>query len=180
MEAQLRKVLAAGITPSHLDSHQHLHVYPGIIDLVVGAARSAGIRVIRLPREGGGKGRGGRRRFLNWLCRRAAVKIRRAGLRFADHFWGFSRSGRLDERGLAGLISALGPGVNEIMTHPGFSDPETAARYPWGYRWDEEAGALCSPAVRRLVTAGGIRLAGFGDAWNGASLSSCPEPEIWI
>jgi predicted glycoside hydrolase/deacetylase ChbG (UPF0249 family) len=51
------------------------------------------------------------------------------------------------------------------MMHPGFSDPATAARYDWGYHWDDEYAALVSKRVRGIIERHGIRLANFADAW---------------
>jgi hopanoid biosynthesis associated protein HpnK len=172
IEAQVGRVLDAGIKPTHLDSHQHLHILPGILDIVLDVAKASGIRVVRLPLERGGVGR---RLFslrslqlgvLSLLCRNAVKKMRRAGMRCADHFWGLGVSGHMSEANLVQILNRLHPGVNEIMCHPGFSDPATEKRYPWGYRWDDEAAALRSDAIRRTVEERHIRLAGFGDAWD--------------
>jgi predicted glycoside hydrolase/deacetylase ChbG (UPF0249 family) len=51
LDAQIRRVTEAGITPSHLDSHQHLHALPGIMRIVVELARRHQIAAVRLPRE---------------------------------------------------------------------------------------------------------------------------------
>jgi len=167
IEAQIARVLAAGIRPTHLDSHQHLHLLPGVLDVAIDAAKSAGIPVIRLPCERaaiGGRRLG--RSALSILCRQAAPKLRKAGIHFADHFFGFGVSGRLDDGKLAQILGCLGPGVNELMCHPGFGDPETGERYPWGYQWDKEAAALCSAHISRRVEELGVRLAAFGQAWS--------------
>lgn len=166
VDAQIAHVFAAGIKPTHIDSHQHLHIFPGIIDIVVDAAKSAGIPVVRVPMEIGGLGgRGYQQNVLMYLCRKAAVKVKRAGLRCADHFWGFGVSGHMVENNLIEILGLLGGGVNEIMCHPGFSDPTTSDRYQWNYEWDGEAGALQSRTVAELVECRNIRIASFADAW---------------
>ncbi len=172
IEAQIKRVLETGLKPTHLDSHQHLHLIVGIFNIVLQAARSAGIQVIRIPQE---KGMGTFRRFspggiqktaLTWLCRICARKARKAGIRFVDHFWGLGVSGHLDERNLKKILASLQPGVNEIMSHPGFEDAETRGRYPWNYCWEKEAAALRSEAVFRFIEGRKIRLAHFGNAWD--------------
>ena len=50
LAAQLQKVEATGIPISHVDSHQHMHTLPGIIDIVLDLAARAGIRAVRTPR----------------------------------------------------------------------------------------------------------------------------------
>ncbi len=53
LRMQLERVLAAGIRPSHLDSHHHVHTEWAIAPLVCRLARSYGIRRIRLTRNMG-------------------------------------------------------------------------------------------------------------------------------
>ena len=87
-------------------------------------------------------------------------------MRFADRFWGLGVSGSMNEGNLARTLERLVPGVNEIMCHPGFSDPATCERYPWNYHWDDESAALQSESVRETIQQRGIRLASFSDAWD--------------
>lgn len=167
IEAQLRRVVDAGIHPTHIDSHQHLHVLPGIIDVVIQTAKDAGIPVIRIPRECGGPGaRFFHRLVLSFFCKSAESKARMAGLHYPDNFFGFSVSGHMNEYNLTKTLDSLRPGVNEIMCHPGFIDPATSARYQWGYHWDDETSALCSESIRRIVEDRNIRLASFTDAFD--------------
>jgi predicted glycoside hydrolase/deacetylase ChbG (UPF0249 family) len=49
--AQLRRVREAGIVPSHIDGHQHVHVLPGIARVVADLAAEHGIRAVRYPAE---------------------------------------------------------------------------------------------------------------------------------
>ena len=53
LRMQLERVLAAGIRPSHLDSHHHSHTEWAIAPLVCRLARDFGIRRIRLTRNMG-------------------------------------------------------------------------------------------------------------------------------
>jgi predicted glycoside hydrolase/deacetylase ChbG (UPF0249 family) len=53
LRMQLERVLAAGIRPTHLDSHHHVHTEWAIAPLVCRLARSHGIRRIRLTRNMG-------------------------------------------------------------------------------------------------------------------------------
>ena len=160
ISAQIRRVLDAGIRPTHIDSHQHLHVLPGVIDIVLSAAHDTGIPVIRIPRERGGVGgRGVPSRLLAYLSNRAARKADTTGLRYADHFWGFGVSGHMDQTALTSTLDRLRPGANEIMCHPGQSNPDT--RYSWGYRWADELAALTSDETRAKINELGIILTNY-------------------
>lgn len=51
MKAQIERVFDAGIIPTHLDSHHHLHTWWGVAPLVCRLAREYGIGRIRLTRN---------------------------------------------------------------------------------------------------------------------------------
>lgn len=170
--AQIERVLSAGIHPTHIDSHQHLHMLPGVFEIVIESAVGACIPVMRVPLERGGAGPRGLslRAFQTWMlsriCRARLDRVRQAGLRTADWFWGLGVSGKMNDANLMATLDRLGPGVNEIMCHPGISDLATAERYEgWGYSWDDELAALTSERVRDYIQANDIRLRSFGDAW---------------
>lgn len=164
VRAQISRVLQSGIKPTHLDSHQHLHLFPPVLTVVLEEAVSAGIPVIRLPDERS-QGRGIRGKVLARLSSRTLPRLRLLQIRSVDHFWGLSHSGCMSETHLLGVLARLKSGINELMCHPGFSDPATRARYPWRYHWDEETSALTSATIRAYVHGHNIRLANFGDAW---------------
>jgi predicted glycoside hydrolase/deacetylase ChbG (UPF0249 family) len=169
--AQIDRVLAAGITPTHIDSHQHLHMLPGVFEIVLDTAIDSGIPVIRVPLERDGPGPRGlsARTIQTWILYRISLKklrqVRDAGLKTADWFWGLGVSGQMNEANLTETLNRLQPGVNEIMCHPGISDPETTEHYAWGYSWDDELAALKSDSVRSFIEENDVRLASFADAW---------------
>lgn len=173
--AQISRVLEAGIKPTHLDSHQHLHLLPPILTIVLESVKSAGIPVVRLS-DDRSQGGGLRREILARLSRRALPRLRAAGIRSADHFWGLAHSGCMNETNLRRVLERLKDGVNEIMCHPGFSDPTTRARYPWRYHWDDETAALTSAEIRAYVQDHDIRLANFRDAWESQLPCSAKTP----
>ena len=112
LTAQIRRALDAGVTPTHLDSHQHLHLLPGLLPMVIELAREYHIPVIRAPYEVGGFMVGNPVRaaqvgVLCWLSRRGRAAIRRAGIRQTDHFWGLRDTGALTEPALARLLARL-------------------------------------------------------------------------
>ena len=175
IEAQFERALSTGITFTHVDSHQHLHMLPSVFNVVLDLAKSSGIRTIRIPAERKripASSRGLQTSILLLLCRVCRRRAAVAGMRVVDHFWGLADSGRMDETHLTAILKSLSPGVNEIMCHPGLADAETRARYDWGYRWDDEHSALVSSAIRLIVEERGIRLAGFGEAWEGRKVES--------
>jgi len=169
LAAQIEQVRLAGIQPSHLDSHQHLHVLPGIGGIVLDLARRFSIRAIRIPAEpvtfvgatppalGRLVGRGGLTMLANLFRQHASA----AGIRTTDHFFGMLAGGQLTEAALLTILQQLPAGDTEVMTHPGLADPSLAALYPWGYQWDVERQASCAAAVRERLAERQIRLISF-------------------
>ena len=169
LAAQIEKVTQAGIRPTHLDSHQHLHVVPGISAIVLDLARRFAIPAVRIPAEplgffgglspsvGRVVGRSGLT-VLAGLFRRRALA---AGLKTPDHFFGMLAGGQLNEIALQTILQQLPAGTAEIMCHPGRPDAALARQYSWDYHWSDELAALCAPRIRRILQENGIRLISF-------------------
>jgi len=165
LEAQVEKVLAAGLSPTHLDGHQHLHVLPGLLRITVEIGRKYGIPAIRLPREKADLSKilrvSPRRvlesQFLNVLCWIGRNKVDKK----TDSFAGFLFGGNLKKELLLIVLRHLPPGgVCEIMCHPGLEGP--GSRYSqWGYHWLDELNALVDEEVQDFVRREGIDLVSY-------------------
>lgn len=161
--AQLERLRGSGIALSHVDTHQHLHLWPLVREVVLDLAVAAGIGAIRVPHSGN---RGPRGRYVARLSRRLAVAADERGVRHTDSFAGLDEAGHATAPVLAGMVghlSHLGAGSAEIGCHPGdAADPERR-RYAWGFDWPGELDALCAPATRQAITAAGFELGRFAD-----------------
>lgn len=166
--AQLERVIAAGVRPTYVDSHKHLHVYPPLLDLLLRLLPEYGIRAVRLPRERflwpppPNVWRGlPVRLFAEWARR----SLRRAGVFFPDHFFGLFHTGALRESVLLTLLNRLPEGVSELLCHPGIVDkPLALVRTRLRSCREEERRALMSPAVREEIGRRGIRLVTYEEA----------------
>jgi hopanoid biosynthesis associated protein HpnK len=163
LDAQIRRVRAAGISVGHLDGHQHAHVLPGVARIVAELAAEYGIAAVRYPVE---RVRGYMLRSARHAARvaeqtalglfSASSPLKR--LRRSDDFVGFYFGGRLDETNLMTVLASLpAAGTVELMCHPGDEGMRPVA--DWQYAWVAERDALTSPRVRALIKARGIRLA---------------------
>lgn len=169
--AQIEKVIQAGITLTHLDSHQHLHILPGIIDIVIELAKHYKIAAIRIPDEAyffTGKfpfsyGRIIARNGLTLLARAARRKGREHGIQMPDHFFGMLAGGNLSEEYLLNIIEILPSGTSEIMIHPGEDDGELESQFCWNYNWQAELSAITSPHVTQSIQRNKVRLISFGE-----------------
>ncbi len=166
LSAQVRKIVAAGIAPTHLDAHKHTHVLPPVASAIARIVRESGIRWVRRPFDFGGLAGSA-----SWSARlmqtqRSGLqrKLREAGAVTTDHFAGFALTGYLDEERLLALVEKLPEGITELMCHPGFCREELRAS-PTRLRESREIElrALTSESVLTAVKARGIRLSNFGD-----------------
>lgn len=159
LRAQVEKIIAAGITPTHLDSHKHTHLAPQVFRAVVRLAHDFHIPYVRLPLDASVP-------FTRLACAAAAPFYRRAaerlGVRMTDHFLGFGLTGCLTEETLASALSKLREGSTEFMCHPGFLGPELRGA-PTRLKESRvrELEALTSVRIRDLVDAEAIRLGPF-------------------
>jgi len=177
LRAQIEKIRAAGIEPSHVDTHKHAHAHPRVMSVVARVARACGISRIRNPvedlRDSWRTTRSeGPARILNLAAACAVRSVRfqfrslsrRYGLLSPDHFLGLAATGRLNAAALARLMEALPEGRTEIMLHPGIWDPELEKVGSRLQRQREtEMEALLAPEVGRAVKEHNIRLITYRD-----------------
>lgn len=164
LRAQLDAVRAALRRPlTHVDTHQHLHLWPSIGRVVVALALEAGIAGVRTTRS---LRRSPVATAVAGLARRFERTAQEAGLASTSAFAGFDEGGTLAVPVLLDTLRRLhetGAATAELGCHPGEREDPDLARYEWGYRWGDELDALRSPQVRRLVADLGYRLGTFAD-----------------
>lgn len=163
LRAQLAAVRAAGLEPDHLDTHQNLHLWPAVGQVVRRLGEESGIRSVRVPGSTA-------RSPVGVAVRHLAARLHRS---CEDDGWttpqacrGLDTAGALDrQRALAVLdeLAASPARTAELAAHPGEADDPDLARYRWGYRWGDELEALRSPELRRAVEDRGFRLGTFAD-----------------
>lgn len=158
--AQVARAVEAGIRVSHLDSHQHVHLHPALLPIVMRVAHRFGIGSVRAARDVSALS-GLRPALLAVFARRGAERLRAGGLRTPDTCLGLAETGALDEARLHALLLALPPGTSELVCHPGLGGDEIGRRYPWGFRWDDEARALSQPGLREDLLARGVALCSY-------------------
>lgn len=170
MRRQVRTILDAGLTPSHLDTHKHTHLAPPIFRAVVQVSQEFDIPWIRKPADFTIPAQSSPllKKLVNRGVRLAANRfdqtLRRAGRRFTDHFTGFEVTGRLRTPELLNILCHLPEGLTELMCHPGFLGEELAAA-PTRLKESRvrELEALTSPEARTALVEAGIQLTAYRD-----------------
>lgn len=179
VRAQLERAKELGVSLTHLDADEHVHVLPGVLEVVLEEMQRAGLWRLRIPFEDKTlePGQWKRRMWrsgVNLMARRAAKLAREAGLVTTDHYLGFLGSGHIDIESLLMRIDSLQEGVTELVFHPAAGhEPPRPEFASWGYQWDVELEALLDPRARRAFEQKGIVLMNYGQLpINGVSASS--------
>jgi predicted glycoside hydrolase/deacetylase ChbG (UPF0249 family) len=160
--AQLDRVAGAGVAVSHVDTHQHTHLWPAVGGVLLDLARERGIPALRTPRS---------QRVLpigfgvNLLSGRLRDRVAAQQLITTADYTGLDEAGSMDSERFARSLAALdaGSGTVEINTHPGEAGDPELGRFGWGYRWTDELAMLVAPETRELLLSNGFHLGAFRD-----------------
>ncbi len=169
--AQIEKLCDAGIKITHIDSHQHIHMLPKILEIVIELAEGKGIKYIRCPKERIELGnifflrkipRLLQQITLNFFCFYSRKRIKEYAV---DHFFGFYYGGHLGKKQLLKIFAKQSDGISEIMCHPGSRcDGKTWVKYShWYYNWHEELNCLLDKDISNLIKQQGIQLISFSE-----------------
>lgn len=170
LSAQVRKILAAGLQPTHLDTHKHTHLAPPVLDAVARIAEEFKIPWVRRPFD-----------FPLTTAHGSVPRLKRAisgglqilrgrvhrvleshGCRTTDHFAGFQITGRFRAPELVQLIRELPGGLTEFMCHPGYCGEELRqSRTRLKESRELELEALLAPEVRAALMECSVELVNY-------------------
>ena len=167
--AQVKKILDHGISITHIDSHQHIHILPKIADITIELAEEYGIKFIRYPKEdmefrkilsAGKIKRLVQQMAVNFFCLYSRNRLKKYSL---DHFFGFYDGGRLDKVKLIQIFRKMSRGTSELMCHPGLGiNANTPPGYEhWDYAWSEELNSLMDEEIKEVISRENIQLINF-------------------
>ena len=145
IDEQIRAFLDAGLTPSHIDTHHHVHGFPQIFDHLVAAMERYGIKAIRFSKTG--YALLGREDILltTNTTQRMEEKLRAQGIVYPHLL--------IDPR-MPFSLKELPPGVTELMVHPGVGGDQ------WRQRDFE---MIMDPGFKKTLHDEAIQLIGFAE-----------------
>ena len=129
--AQIRRLQAAGIHVTHVDTHKHTHMFVRVLRPLLRAARACGVGAIRNPFEPewaltaiprAASKRLWQVRLLRSRLRTFLRLVREAGLATTDGAVGVLATGTLESQALRQLLEAMPEGTWELVCHPGYID----------------------------------------------------------
>ncbi len=177
LEAEIRAQFEAfrqtGLRLDHVNSHNHMHLHPTVLRIILRVGRFYGLDAMRVPYEPAlAAWRASRRGLVGRAVAGVALapwtgllkhRLRRARIKANDFVFGMSDSGGMDEARLLALLDQVPRGVTEIYFHAATRRcPEIDRTMP-GYRHQDELAALTSPRVRDELTRRGLVPIGYGD-----------------
>lgn len=123
-----------GHPPTHLDSHQHVHLREPVREAVVAVASSLDVPVRRIS----------------------------PSIAYRGEFYGQAPSGEpfpegITPENLARIVSSVTDGVTELACHPGIAWEGS----PYGEERTRETAALTDPGTREAVASAGVHLRSF-------------------
>jgi predicted glycoside hydrolase/deacetylase ChbG (UPF0249 family) len=124
--AQVEMLLDNGIVPDHIDSNNHLHIFPVFAEITAQIAKKYKIKFIRIPKETfyfsdiNFSKTFFKKYFIYSLSLIAKKFFLKADLGFADHFNGIAYPSMVSRESIIKFIKNLPSGTTELMCHPGY------------------------------------------------------------
>ena len=170
--SQMEAVLDGGLRITHLDGHQHVHVFPAVLPVTLKIAQRYKIPWVRIPEEPSPSMRledipiwlSEEAKFFTGMARAARLKLTGGRIQTPDHFRGLFLKGRFSLPVLFDLLQKLPPGLTELMVHPGqisekpFAGPFSAFSTSDRLR---ELKTLLDPAFLKVLKRSHINLTSF-------------------
>lgn len=126
-----------GRDPSHVDSHQHVHLREPLRSILLDAAAGLGVPL-----------------------RHCSSRVRYCGDFYGQTAEGMPLPGRISVEALTGILAALAPGGTELGCHPGEGNDLTTM---YTTERAQELAVLCDARVRARIAELGIELCSFRD-----------------
>ncbi len=156
IRAQFEAFRATGIKLDHVNAHNHMHLHPTVLGIIMRVARDFGAPPMRLPWEPPAG------LLTPWLALLRA-RLRAAGIRHNDVLVGMATTGHLTAGKVTAALTHLQDGVTEFYFHPASrGTPDLEAQAP-GYDRLGELEALLSPEVASALRDKGLKTVGFSD-----------------
>lgn len=179
--AQIQFMLSSGIRPTHIDTHQHIHLNPNIFSIITELCNKFDVPAMRIGIEPlwlttlthrPVKGLL-RVNILKWMLAYLRLRNCQSGLKTTDRYFGFLHSGTMDAKLMQKFLHAVDSKTTwEIACHPGYPvDLEGQKIYPQpeadpfmaSHDRAIEMDALCNPRVVNAAQNSEHKLINFTD-----------------
>lgn len=172
LDLQFKKILSSNLNVTHVDGHQHLHVLPEVLPIILSLMKKYKLNKMRIPKESylffnknyslsriiGKFG-------LSFISHKAHKSSKQLWIASPRYFWGMMNGGDMTESNVIKIIKEAKKyiGTHEVMIHPGTSNKALNEMYHWNYHWEEELAAMKSDKVKQSLVQAGFNLINYGD-----------------
>lgn len=159
--AQFEAFAKTDLRLDHVNAHNHLHLHPTVLSLILKIGKQHGLKSIRLPFDPNAKGFGAKC-LKPWLALMKS-RLRKHGIKHNDVLLGLDETGALDTKALISMIESLSSQTAELMCHPAtgpWADMDPMAK---DFRHDLEFKALIDEATLNAVYENSVMLCAYRD-----------------
>jgi len=173
IRAQFEAFLKTGFALDHVNAHNHMHLHPTVLKLLLKVGKDYGLKAVRLPNEPPLRSWKASRKSLvprlasglflfPWMALMKQM-LRRARVCFNDFLFGMSDGGSMTTDLAIRLVRNLPPGVTEFCFHPATRRCVEIDQTMPDYRHEDEFEALTSKLLRQAIEAAGAQRIAFSD-----------------
>ena len=165
--AQFQAFTRTGLVLDHVNAHNHMHLHPTVLNIILKVGQDFGLRSIRLPYEPLLPSLRVCRdawavRVMTWAMlwpwtRLVKLRVKSAGMECNDFVFGLHDSGHLTSDLFDRLIRCLPAGVTEIYCHPATRRCPEIDETMGDYENEAEFKALLNPDIREALMRHGVQ-----------------------
>jgi chitin disaccharide deacetylase len=157
IRAQFEAFWRTGLSLDHADAHNHMHLHPTILGLLVKIGQEYGLKAVRVPNEppivswkASGTALGTRMTmgiFLAPWIRFMKYRLRRAGITYNDYLFGMTDCGAMTTDLVRIFFQNLPEGISEFCFHPASRRCKEIDTTMPNFCHEEELLTLLSPSM---------------------------------
>jgi chitin disaccharide deacetylase len=140
IRAQFEAFRATGIKLDHVNAHNHMHLHPTVLGVILSVAEEFDVHAVRLPYEAPAA------LLAPWIAL-MKKRLTRAGVTFNDRVVGLHATGHVTTDAVLRTLAHPEPGVTEFYFHPAVRTTPALENDAPGYDRTGELAALTSPQV---------------------------------
>ena len=174
IRAQFDAFARTGLSLDHADAHNHMHLHPTVLGLMLKTGKEYGLRAVRLPKEPPLRSwrAAGRRALASRLTSAVFLApwmfimkrtLRGAGVKCNDYLFGMTDSGAMTESLLQNILRNLPDGITELCCHPAVCRSAEIDRTMPLYHHEDEFRALTGDRLKRTLDEVQAKTIAFGD-----------------
>ena len=145
----------------HVNAHNHLHLHPTVLSLILKIGKQHGMKSVRLPIDPSTRGFGAAC-LKPWLVLMKS-RLRKHGIKHNDVLLGLGETGSLNTKTLISMIDGLSSQTAELMCHPATGPWADMDPHAKDSRHDLEFKALIDKETLNAIYKNSVMLCAYRD-----------------